>query len=378
MDAMKGPGRGEAPWEVIGAFRFDGATIGSKPLSGGHIHRNFLVTCTGGRYILQRLNHHVFPDLGTLLSNVERLVAHLEARGRRGLRLVKTRDGALCLRAADGTTWRAFHYLEGTVGRDNPTGPADAFEAARAFADYVSDVADLPGAPLAATIQGFHDLPGRLDSLAAAAAADLVGRRGAVGHDVDRARRLGQEVAEAIETDGGAGSPVRIVHNDAKLSNVRFDATTGCATCVVDLDTTMAGRVRFDVGEVVRSAATHAPEDARDVAEVDYDLAMVEALSEGYLGSDLGLDRSEVDTLAWAGPEMAVENALRFLADHLAGDRYFAIERPAQNLDRCRAQLRLTELMLESHAETSACFARAARHAPTAERSVTERSEGIP
>lgn len=32
---------------------------------------------------------------------------------------------------------------------------------------------------------------------------------------------------------------------------------------------------------------------------------------------------------------------MRFLKDYLDGDVYFKIDRPTQNLDRCRAQLRL-------------------------------------
>jgi N-acetylhexosamine 1-kinase len=159
------------------------------------------------------------------------------------------------------------------------------------------------------------------------------------------------------------GSAVRIVHNDAKLSNVRFDADTGLATCVVDFDTTMRGRVRYDVGELVRTATTHAPEDAADEAGVDFDLELLDAVAVGYLAGHPRLEPSESGALALAGPEMAVENALRFLTDHLLGDGYFAVDHPAQNLDRCRTQLRLTELMLESQAESAASFARAAGRA---------------
>jgi len=32
---------------------------------------------------------------------------------------------------------------------------------------------------------------------------------------------------------------------------------------------------------------------------------------------------------------------VRFLTDHLRGDRYFRVTRPGQNLDRCRAQFAL-------------------------------------
>jgi Ser/Thr protein kinase RdoA (MazF antagonist) len=34
-----------------------------------------------------------------------------------------------------------------------------------------------------------------------------------------------------------------------------------------------------------------------------------------------------------------LENALRFLTDHLEGDVYFRIHRPGHNLDRSRTQL---------------------------------------
>jgi N-acetylhexosamine 1-kinase len=353
----------EVPPTAIDAFRFDGPPIGIRRLSGGHIHGNFLVTCSGGRYVLQRLNDRVFPDVGIVLSNVERVVAHLAAGGRRYPSLVETQVGGLSHREADASVWRSFHYLEGTVGRAALRGTADAFGAARAFADYVLALADLPGPPLVETIERFHGLHHRLAALDAVAAADPVGRRSGVRRQLARAGRVGQEVVEALPTGGGA-LPVRTVHNDAKLSNVRFDAQTGSATCVVDFDTTMAGHVHYDVGELVRTATTHAPEDARDEAEVDFDLEMLDALASGYFAARPQLERSEADTLALAGPLMAAENAVRFITDHLEGDRYFAVDRPSQNLDRCRTQLRLTELMLASHADAAACFDRAARLSP--------------
>ena len=39
------------------------------------------------------------------------------------------------------------------------------------------------------------------------------------------------------------------------------------------------------------------------------------------------------------------EQALRFLGDYLAGDVYYHTERPGQNLDRARTQIRLLEEM---------------------------------
>jgi len=375
VDMERGVGWG-VPASVIDAFRFEGAPIGAEPLAGGHIHENVLVRCTGGRYVLQRLNDRVFPDVDAVLSNGERLVAYLRAKGRRGPELVETGDGALSLRAPDGSRWRAFRFLEGTVGRSILTDPDDAFEAARAFADYLVALADFPAPPLAVTIEHFHDLPHRLDALEAVSAADPVGRRSGVSEEVDRARRLAGDVAEQLRA--GAGRPcVRIVHNDAKLSNVRFDARTGRAACVIDLDTTMPGHVAYDVGELVRTAATHSPEDARDEATVDFDLDLLDALASGYFAARPPVDASEIEAMSLAGPHMAVENALRFLVDHLAGDRYFTVTRSGQNLDRCRTQLRLTELMLESEVDSRACFVRAARSVRADPATAEDRRRGL-
>jgi Ser/Thr protein kinase RdoA (MazF antagonist) len=362
MGAMDVPPAPELSRAVVDAFCFEGDLVRTDPLPGGHIHHNLLVTCTGGRYVLQRLNDRVFREIDAVLSNVERVVAHLRVAGRVGPELVESCRGALSVRADDGSTWRAFHYLEGTVGRETPTGPSDAYEAAHAFADFQVALADLPGPPLVETIAPFHDLGHRLDACEAVAASDPTGRRSDAQRELDLALRLGRQVADEL-AEVGEGAPVRIVHNDAKLANVRFDAGTGRATCVVDLDTTMPGRARYDVGELVRTATTHAPEDAPDPASVDFDLELLEAVAAGYFAARPGLEPGEVDTMALAGPAMAVENALRFLADHLGGDHYFAVHRAGHNLDRCRTQLRLTELMLEAQADSQACFTRAARHA---------------
>ena len=81
---------------------------------------NFLITSTGGRYVFQRLNGRVFPDLDIVVNNVERVVAHLEASGRVAPVLVGDPRRCLSHRAPDGSVWRAFRYLEGTVGHACP------------------------------------------------------------------------------------------------------------------------------------------------------------------------------------------------------------------------------------------------------------------
>jgi hypothetical protein len=125
---------------------------------------------------------------------------------------------------------------------------------------------------------------------------------------------------------------------------------------VLDLDTTMAGSVLCDVGELLRSTGTYGPEDAApESAHVDLELCT--AVSEGFrCGAGSLVDLFGPHELAWSGPWLTVENAVRFLADHLDGDRYFAVDRPGRNLERAQAQLRLADDMVARHRDLTACF----------------------
>ena len=325
----------------------------------GHIHDTFLVRCDEAsrpvRYVVQRINGAVFPDPAALSANLAVVTGHLlralRARGvadaeRRCLGVVATPDGRTLHRDADGACWRAFPFLEHTRSYDVPRSPAQAREAARAFGGFLADLADLSPASLRETLPGFHDLPRRVAALDAAVARDAAGRRAAVAAESEEAAGRAHRILGDADPDR---LPVRVVHNDCKLNNLLFDAGGDEALCVVDLDTVMPGSALFDFGELVRTAACPAAEDERDLSRVRFDLALFRALAEGFVAGARGaLVEEEVRALVHAGPRMALENAVRFLTDHLDGDRYFRVARPDHNLDRARAQLRLVSCMMEA------------------------------
>jgi N-acetylhexosamine 1-kinase len=150
----------------------------------------------------------------------------------------------------------------------------------------------------------------------------------------------------------------RLVHNDAKIANVLFDPVSGRARWVVDLDTVMPGSVLHDFGDLVRSSVAPVPEDAPDQA-ADPDL--FEALATGFLrGAGDALAPGEVELLETAGRLITYEQAVRFLTDHLAGDRYYRVATPGHNLVRARAQLALLRSLERQAATMAAIVARAA------------------
>jgi Ser/Thr protein kinase RdoA (MazF antagonist) len=346
------------PGDLAAAFSIDGRCLDCARHGSGHIHESFAASYDDGRgvvrYLHQRLNTRIFRDPVRLMENVARVTDHLRAKlvaddpARRCLTLRPARDGRPFHVASDGSHWRTFHFIEGTRSFDEVASPEQAGEAARAFGEFAALLADLPRPPLAITIPHFHDLARYLAHFERAVRIDAVGRAQAAAPEIASARGAAARVGAELRACRLDDLPLRIAHNDCKLNNLLFDARGERALCVIDLDTVMPGRLTSDFGSLVRSAATTAAEDERDLARVDFDLERFAALLRGYLeGAGALLTPPERSALAVAGPEQTLENAVRFLADHLTGDEYFRVRREAHNLDRARAQLRLLERMLE-------------------------------
>ena len=115
---------------------------------------------------------------------------------------------------------------------------------------------------------------------------------------------------------------------------------------MIDLDTVMPGFSIFDFGDAIRSGANHCEEDERDLSKVSFDLELYRACAAGFLeGSGGSLTREEIAFLPWGAKLMTLECGIRFLTDYLEGDTYFRIQRPGQNLDRCRTQFKLVSDM---------------------------------
>ncbi len=313
-----------------------GPAIRLDRLAGGHIHGTWSVRTATGRVVAQALNADVFTNLDDCEQNLRRISEHLGARNGISVpRLLYGIDGRCHVSDTSGRIWRLTDYVVGTRAGSVVRSASVAWRAADAFGRYACALTDLPGPPLHVTIDCFHDLAGRLEQLDAAVFADKVGRVARCKLDLDRIRSLATSVISALA--GLPSQPVRPVHNDAKVGNLRFGGSGKIV--VLDLDTTMPGAVIFDVGELLRTATHNNLEDAAGQGRARLDRERVDAVIEGFVHGMAGLlTPPELAALRPAAPLMAVENAVRMLADHLDGDRYFGADYPDQNLHRACAQ----------------------------------------
>lgn len=351
MEALAPPD----PRGIARRFQLESEVQWARPYGNGHINATFLVACgePGGerRYLLQRINAHVFCDPPALMENLGRVTRHVRARlagegvedlGRRALALVPSEDGADFVRDEDGDYWRCFPFIEGTRTLAKVESAAQAFEAARAYGAFQRLLSDLPPPSLVPTIPHFHDAGMRFRAFHAVLDQDLHHRATQAVPEIRFAlenRALAEFFAGFIAR-GEMGE--RIVHNDTKLDNLLFDATADEALCVVDLDTVMPGLPLYDFGDLARSAACGAVEDEFRLDKVFVEPTLFGALAKGFLeGSGDGLNAAERENLVGATQVFAYTLGLRFLTDFLEGDRYFRIRREGHNLDRARVQFAL-------------------------------------
>jgi len=344
---------------VAGEFALPGEFVRADPLGSGHIHDTFVVEYRRRgerqRYVLQRLNTRVFVDPAALATNLQRITEHIRSklaeRGdrdpeRRCLRPLPNAAGDASVVDSTGAYWRAFPFIEGTRTLEGGERAADVREAARAFGRFAADLVDLAEPRLTPTIPGFHDTEKRVRRLEAVIRADPNRRAAAIAVELGAAARGWERLERRLAEIGASNLPRRIMHNDCKLNNLLLDAETGEGLCVIDLDTTMDSTILCDFGELVRSGACRATEDERDLDRVELDVDRFGAIAEGYWGGVRGfLSEPEVRALPLAGPVLTLENAVRFLTDHLEGDVYFRTRREGQNLDRARRHLRLLDSM---------------------------------
>lgn len=350
---------------IASQFEIEGSFILGEEIDSGHINSTYRVTFrrrdTGQRrYILQSINLRVFKDYRAVMRNVETVTRHIKSRvahlGRdqagRTLNLIPARGGETWIEDAKGSVWRCYNFIEGCVTYDVVANTRQAYQAARAFGSFQDLVSDLDASLLAATIPDFHDTRQRLERLLVAASADPHRRLGAVRNEFEFIRHRESLAGLLIDLAGAGQLPTRVTHNDTKINNVMFEAASDEAVCVIDLDTVMPGLALHDFGDLVRSATSPAAEDETDLSKVELRMPVFEALVEGYFDAAGGfLTPAEIEHLVDAGKLMTLEVAIRFLTDYLEGDLYFKTHRPAQNLDRCRTQLKLLGRLEEKERE---------------------------
>ena len=330
---------------ILSQFQLAGKPVSCEPYGFGHINETYLVeTDSGLRYILQKINNHVFPNVPQLQHNISSVTEHLRKQTDEKygvLTLIPTLEGATYYHREEVGFWRVYDFIEGSICLQFPETPEDFYQSAIAFGTFQQQLKDFPAHTLYETIKNFHNTPDRYRIFKDVVAKDPLGRAKDVAPEIEFALKH-EEIGGSLYRMLRAGElPLRVTHNDTKLNNVMLRADTRTPLCVIDLDTTMPGLSAYDFGDSLRFGAAVAKEDEQNLGRVCVSLDLFRIYTRGFLQACPGLTEKEKEVLPLGALIMTLECGLRFLTDYIDGDHYFSCYRNGQNLDRCRTQFKM-------------------------------------
>ncbi|MDP5170949.1 MAG: aminoglycoside phosphotransferase family protein [Bacteroidia bacterium] len=318
-----------------------GTWLNASRVGHGHIHLSFRLETEVGVFFLQQFNSQVFQQ-PEVVANTLRLIGTLSDTAAIGSlpAWIPTKTGEAYATSGANSLWRLFPWLEHA---STPRINTEAIgKAAFAFGAWTKQVNQLDVSQIQAPITGFHHLPASWMAMTSNwntasgtrkfRASETYTRLGEGAPLLRRYERLTRFL------------PLRIIHADAKIDNLLFDSVTHEPSFVVDLDTVMPGYLWMDLGDMIRSMACSLPEGDPNISEVAVVPEIMETIFHQYQAAMTGWITEAEQSSLLAGAELILfEQALRFLADFLAGDLYYPISYPEENLVRAQNQLMLWE-----------------------------------
>lgn len=343
--------------EALKSMNFDGDVINVKSFGSGIINDTFLVTCKNNngnenKYILQKINSSIFKNVEKLMENYCGVCDYLkkivsENGGdveRETITVVPTNSGKSYLKDSLDNYWRAIKFITDTVTYDVAESAEDFYKVGKAFGDFQNKLADYNAENLYESIPNFHNTKERFKTFLLAIENNKARRLESVRAEVDFILERERDTSVLLDLYENGELPLRVTHNDTKISNILMDSKTKNGICIIDLDTIMPGLSLYDFGDAIRSGATHALEDEKDLDKVYVDLEFFEAFTKGFLeGTNSSLTEKEIEMLPMGAKVITLEQAIRFLTDYLDGDVYYKTSYSNQNLDRTRTQLKLVK-----------------------------------
>jgi len=311
-----------------------------SPITAGLINGTFKVVLdsTKSSYILQQINLDVFPIPADLMSNHQNIEQHLRESQfpLKGPEWITSYNGDRLVKH-EGGFWRLGVYYNDTQSYSSARDDHMAWNIGRAFGQYDKGLSELKTSKLKDTISEFHNLQRYLDKLSLTIKA-------ASHHRLQIAKSLIQTIDDYLFVAKLPFPKNRVIHNDAKVSNLLFRNDEVFA--VIDWDTTMSGHISWEYADLFRTTVVNVPEDHPDLSVISLQYDMMDALHAGYKSELFDfITLKEKESLYHGALYLILEQAVRFLEDYLAEDIYYRCDYDDHNFIRSRNQFYLLSLM---------------------------------
>ncbi len=280
-------------------------------------------------YILQRMNPAFSP---LLMEDIDAVSSHLLSKGVGVPQVVRSLNGSLYVQ--DGKNWwRMLTFVPGTT-HVVAAEQSHIYEAGRLAGQAHAALSDFSRVFLH-VLPGFHDTDGVMSKL------DIMLKREAASSKYKVLGPLGLAILSALESlPRVAGVPIRVIHGDLKLANIRFDESGSRAIALLDLDTFMRAPVAIELGDALRSWCANKNEDD---ASISFNLDLYKAALEGYASFASFMEWEEWRSIPVGIAQITLELAARYIIDAFE-ESYFRYDSSKyaslfeHNLARARAQ----------------------------------------
>lgn len=334
----------ERLFEVSNDFDLEGNIVNVYPYGNGHINKTYLVTTdTKHKYVLQKINDSIFSDVDALMSNICLVTEHLHNKGLETLNVIPYKDGKPYLKY-ENEYYRFYNAILNATSYDEVSDEVMLEKLGYSIGVFHQALRDFDATKLVEIIPNFHNTRQRYLNLLDAIEKDTFDRKKDVLKEIETVNKYKDEYGKIVDDIAKGKIKLAITHNDTKINNVMFDATTGKPRCVIDFDTVMPGSYLYDIGDAFRGLFTGNNEDNADLSKIEISYPIFTAFMKGYLPQmkDV-LNPYEIEMIPFSMFLITMECGIRFLEDYIRGDVYFNCHYPKQNINRCRTQIKLAE-----------------------------------
>ena len=128
-----------------------------------------------------------------------------------------------------------YDFVEGTVCRLTVDSPETFARVGEAFGDFQRRLSDFDASRLIESIPNFHNTKKRYADFLAAVERNAAGRVDSVRDEIRFITDRADKCALIVDALASGDLPLRVTHNDTKLSNILLDEVTEEAVCIIDL-----------------------------------------------------------------------------------------------------------------------------------------------
>lgn len=332
--------------DVLAGYGFSESNCTFQPLGNGLINTTWLVEREMEKYVLQKVNHHIFKSPEDIAYNIRSIAGYLKKNNPAYLFVapIHTLSGEDLVKTSEGY-FRLFPFIENSHTIDVVEKPEQAYEAAKQFGRFTKLLSGFDAGKLKITLPDFHNLTLRYRQFEEALQKGDAGRIKESGSLIGFVKHH-KQIVEEFEL-ARTKFKIRCTHHDTKISNVLFDENN-MGLCVIDLDTVMPGYFISDVGDMMRTYLSPVSEEEKDFSKIEMRQEFYDAIVDGYLSEmEDELSETEKKYFHYAGKFMIYMQAIRFLTDHLNNDIYYGAKYEGHNFIRAGNQATLLQRLME-------------------------------